>query len=65
MDKGPFLERVPFLLIMGTSEAEYWLIFPEGIELVYLLCVSRTGGSYYLFMRKYKYNNYVLADKVE
>ena len=41
----PFFELTPFLVIIGTSVGANWLILPEGIELVYLLWPSRTGGS--------------------
>jgi len=50
IEVGPFLELAPFLLMMGTSVGENWLILPEGTELVYLLWVSRTGGSSSLFI---------------
>lgn len=36
--------------MIGTSVGENWLIFPEGMECVYLFCPSKTGGSSYLLI---------------
>jgi hypothetical protein len=40
----PLRDWVLFLLMMGTSVGEKVLILPDGMELVYLRCVSDTGG---------------------
>jgi len=36
--------------MIGTSVGANWLILPEGMEPMYLRCVSRTGGSYSLLI---------------